>query len=243
MQCWFDDLVYNHYRTTSQNHAYSPRTLALLPRVFYCYLMGFQKSCCEWLRFRSIWPKSLKTYSQCHHFRDFSVQIENSPCHRGDLNNNNNIEFPVFGGYKEILELNVTIFPCILLKEIQYYINIFEVMMKHITYLIFYFLCFSAAFIANISNWKKLTYRILHLNSSIIHIFYISTVYELKHLLFMFLLKVLLDKSWILPIICEWNGRNNSCFSLIKVFHRKLDAQIYITSFAYELEDMASILL
>ena len=51
------------------------------------------------------------------------VQIENSSCHRGDLTNNNSIGYPVFGGYKEILELDVTILPCILLKEIQYYIN------------------------------------------------------------------------------------------------------------------------
>ena len=55
-------------------------------------------------------------------FYGFFVQIENSPFHRGDLHsNNNNSGFPVFGRYKEILELDVTIFHCIL-KEIQYYI-------------------------------------------------------------------------------------------------------------------------
>ena len=34
------------------------------------------------------------------------------------------IIFPFFGGYREMLELDVTIFPCILLKEIQYYLII-----------------------------------------------------------------------------------------------------------------------
>ena len=61
------------------------------------------------MRFRSICPKSLKTYSQFHQFEGFFVQIENSSFHLGDLNNNNNIGFPVFGGYKEILGLDVTI--------------------------------------------------------------------------------------------------------------------------------------
>ena len=42
-------------------------------------------------------------------FKDFFVQIENSSFHWGDLNNNNNIGCPVFGGYKEILGLDVTI--------------------------------------------------------------------------------------------------------------------------------------
>ena len=56
--------------------------------------------------------------------RNISFHIENSSFHRADLNNNDNIGFPFLGGYKEILGLDVTIFPCILLKELQYYIII-----------------------------------------------------------------------------------------------------------------------
>ena len=62
--------------------------------LFYCYLVGFQKSCCEWLRFivcdqifQNLFPVS---------FLGIFVQIENSLFHRGDLNNNdNNIGLPV----------------------------------------------------------------------------------------------------------------------------------------------------
>ena len=49
----------------------------------------------------------------------FVVHRENLSFHRGDLNDDN-IGFPFFGGYKGILELDVTIFPCILLKKMQY---------------------------------------------------------------------------------------------------------------------------
>ena len=54
----------------------------------------------------------------------FFFYIENSSFHRGGLNNNDNMGFPFFGGYKEILELDATIFPCIL-KEIQYSVIIY----------------------------------------------------------------------------------------------------------------------
>ena len=80
--------------------------------------VGFQKSCCEWLRFafdQNLW----KLNSSAIIFERFSVHIENSLFHRGDLNNNDNIGFPFFGGYKEILELDVTILDSSSTRPIQ----------------------------------------------------------------------------------------------------------------------------
>ena len=95
------NLVYNHDRTTSQNHAHFLRTradthtLALLPQ------WASNNSCCEWLRFvydQNLWKLNFRAII----LKRFSVHIENSLFHRDDLNNTDNIGFPFFGGYKEI---------------------------------------------------------------------------------------------------------------------------------------------
>ena len=49
------------------------------------------------------------------------------------------IGFSLSKGDKEILELDVTIFPCILFKEIQYYVN--NLYHEHLYYFYYYVVC------------------------------------------------------------------------------------------------------
>ena len=123
------NLVYNQDRTTSQK----PRPLSahkswICTRLhsMHCYhtysivtSVGFQNSCCEWLGF--VFDQNL---FQCHNFKEIFCSYRKFIISLGDLNNNDNSGFPFSGVYKQILELDVTIFSCILLKEIQYCINI-----------------------------------------------------------------------------------------------------------------------
>ena len=107
LQSWSGDEQKNHahfMRTRDDTH-----TLALLPHVFYCYLSGLPKEMFEndwgFVFDRTLW----KLNSSAIILKRFFIDIENSLFHRGDLNNNNNIGFPFFGGNKEILELDVAI--------------------------------------------------------------------------------------------------------------------------------------
>ena len=122
VHCYVMNFVYNHKRCTLLRHeiclimiARGAKTTptSCVYKSWYAYSIVT-----SWTSKRAVvnewgfivFAKNLwKLIPSVINFRDFFVQIANSSFYWGDLNNNNNIGFPVFGGYKEILGLDVTI--------------------------------------------------------------------------------------------------------------------------------------
>ena len=119
--CYVMHLVYNHDRTTSQNHAHFLRTKACIVTMHIILLpqLASKKAVVHDWGFVVFDQNLWKLIPSVIIFRNFCSDIQISEL----FHISHYIGYPVLGGYKEILKLDVTIFPCILLQEIQYYIG------------------------------------------------------------------------------------------------------------------------